>query len=581
MRASAATNLFLLALLAAPAGGSAAAPLHERVDAAIDAQAREQGLPEAPPGDNAEFLRRAYLDLTGAIPTSEQARAFLTDTSADKRAKLIDELLSDERFPRRMAQALSVMLMERRLAPDKPECEQFEGYLAGAIAGDKPFDRIVAEILNPDPENEKTRSAAIFLSKRLENYGQNPVDLPGLTRDVGRMFLGVDLQCAQCHNHLTVREYKQSDYQGLFAFVGHTYLRRDLPFPAVGEKLVDGKSEFVSVFGAGEKRQIGPRLPGGEEVEVPKFEKGQEYLKPPDRKKDFQGVPKFSPLKVLAEQLPRAENERFRRNVANRLWFLMAGRGVVHPLDLHHKDNPPSNPALLEALADGLVEMKFDTRSFLREIALSKAYQRSSRLSDGDEGKESLPPGSFRVAHLKRMSPEQLLVASLTATGEFEAVTRRSKGKRPDDPVAKGEPDPEAEGESAKVTPKKADAPPTMTELRKKFVASFAAPPGEAEVDFNPTVASALFVLNDATILGWLRPREGNLVDRLASLDDAAKVAEELYLSILTRMPSDEERADVADYLNERSGHDPGARAAAIGELAWSLLASTEFAVNH
>jgi hypothetical protein len=581
MWATAATNLFFLALLVAPAVAGTAVPLHERIDEAIDAQAREQKVSAAPPADDAEFLRRVYLDLTGAIPTADQARAFFADTSADKRTRLIDALLADERFPRRMAQALTVMLMERRVAPDKKECEQFEGYLAAALAEDKPFDRIVADILCPDPENEKTRNSAIFFTKRLENYGQNPVDLPGLTRDVGRMFLGVDLQCAQCHNHLTVREYKQSDYHGLFAFVGHTYLRRDVAFPAVGEKLVAGKTEFVSVFGAGGKRETGPRLPGGEEVEVPKFDKGQEYLTPPDKKKDFQGVPKFSPLKILAEQLPRAENERFRKNVPNRLWFLMVGRGVVHPLDLHHKDNPPSNPALLDALADGLVEMKFDTRTFLREIALSRAYQRSSRLSDGDEGKASPPPGSFLVAQLKRMSPEQLLVASLAATGELNAVMQRSKARKPDGPVAKGEPNSDADGESAAPPQKKTDASPTMTELRKKFVASFAAPPGEAEVEFNPTVASALFVLNDATILGWLRPRDGNLVDRLTKIDDPAEVAEELYLSVLTRRPTDEERSDVADYLNKRDGQDSQARAAAIGDLAWSLLASTEFAVNH
>jgi len=236
---------------------------------------------------------------------------------------------------------------------------------------------------------------------------------------------------------------------------------------------------------------------------------------------------------------------------------------------------------LLDALADGLVEMKFGTRAFLREIALSRAYQRSSRLPDGDEGKVIPPPGSFLVAQLKRMSAEQLLVASLTATGELEAVIQRSKAEKPDGTVAKGEANPDADGEAAAAPQQKMDASPTMTELRKKFVASFAAPPGEAEVEFNPTVASALFVLNDATILGWLRPRDGNLVDRLTKIDDPAKVADELYLSVLTRLPTNEERSDVVDYLNKRGGQDSQARAAAIGELAWSLLASTEFAVNH
>jgi hypothetical protein len=566
----------LLALLLLGSHAFAQARLHERIDAAVDNEATKDKLPAAPLTNDAEFLRRIYLDLTGTIPTADEARAFLADPAAEKRQKLIDKLLSDERFPRRMSEALAVMLMERRCAPDKPECDQFEGYLRSAIAANKPFDRIIADIICPDPQNEQTRNAAVFWTKRLENYGQNPVDLPGLTRDVGRMFLGIDLKCAQCHNHLTVKEYKQSDYQGLFAFVGHTYIRKDLSFPAVGEKLVDKKIEFASVF-SGEKREIGPRIPGAQEVEIPAFAKGQEWEKAPaNPKSGIGGVPKFSPLKILAEQLPRAENVMFRRNAANRLWFLMMGRGVVHPLDLNHKDNPPSNPELLNLLADELGTMRFDTRAFIREIVLSKTYQRSSRLADADAASD-VPAGSFRVALLKRMSPEQLLQASLTATGELEAVLGRKEQAPPPPPKKKAD-DADAEEEEKPAPP--TDKPPTYRELRKKFVAAFAAPAGEPEVEFNPTVASALFVLNEPTILSWLSPREQNLVGRLSKIDDAAKVAEELYLSVLTRMPTDDEKADVAAYL-AKHGDDAKARAAACAELAWALLASTEFAVNH
>lgn len=577
-----AKHLLPLLLLASAATAGAGAPLHERIDAAIDAQAASEPGAFAPAADDAEFLRRVYLDLAGTIPIADEARTFLADASADKRTKLIDQLLADERFPRRMAQALTVMLMERRVAPDKSECDQFEGYLAGAVAAGRPFDRIVADILNPDPADERSRHAAVFWTKRLENVGQNPVDMPGLTRDVGRMFLGVDLKCAQCHNDLTVKEYKQADFQGLFAFVGHTYIRRDTPVPTVGEKLLNKKIEFASVFGAATKRETGPRVPGCEEVALPKFEKGQEYLKPPDKAKDFPGVPKFSALKVLAEQLPRAENERFRRNAANRLWFLMMGRGVVHPLDLHHKDNPPSNPQLLDALTDDLVEQKFDLGSFVRGIAMSRAYQRSSRLAEADAGKEPPAAGSFRAAQLKRMSAEQLLVSALTATAELDGVMRRSGDKKPRSSAAKAEAtDADAEGDAGKAKAKSPDGPLTLTDLRKKFVASFAAPPGEAEVEFNPTVAAALFVLNESSILGWLQPRDGNLIDRLAKIDDAGALADELYLSVLTRMPSDEERAEVAAHLGARGGPDVNAKAAAVGEFAWALLASTEFAVNH
>jgi hypothetical protein len=553
------------------------AALHEQIDAAIDQAAAKAGVVAAPPADDAEFLRRVYLDLVGVIPSADETRAFLADKDPQKRTKRIDKLLADDRFPKRIAEALTVMLMERRLGPEKVETEQFEGYLRSAIAANKPFDRIVSEILCPDPKDETVRNAAVFWTKRLENYGQNPVDLPGLTRDVGRMFLGVDLKCAQCHNHLFIREYKQSDFQGLFAFVGHTYIRKDVSYPAVGEKLVDKKIEFASVF-AGEKREIGPRIPGGEEVEIPSFAKGEEWaVAPPDKRKPIGGVPKFSPLKILSEQLPRAENTFFRRNAANRLWFLMMGRGVVHPMDMNHKDNPPSIPPLLDDLSDELVAMKFDLKSFIREIALSQAYQRSSRLADADAGKPVPPPGSFRIAALKRMSSEQLLLASLTAAGELESVLQRK-----DVPAAapKKKADADADAEEEEKPKVSTGKPPTLKELRGKFVSAFAAPPGEAEVEFSPTVASALFVLNEPTILGWLEPREGNLVNRLAKVEDADKVAEDLYLGILTRVPTAEEKADIAAYLSKH-GSDEKTRAAAIGELAWSLLASTEFAVNH
>lgn len=552
-------------------------PLHEQIDKTVDEAAEKEKIPAAPRAEDAEFLRRVYLDLVGTIPSPNDVRAFLTDNDTDKRQKLIDKLLADERFPKRMAQAMTVMLMERRVAPDKAECEQFENFLTTAIAANQPFDRIVADILCPDTKDEKTRSAAIFWTKRLENIGQNPVDLPGLTRDVGRIFLGVDLKCAQCHNHLFIKEYKQSDFQGLFAFVGHTYIRKDVPYPAVGEKLVEKKVEFASVF-AGEKREIGPRIPGGEEVTIPTFAKGEEWAVPPaDKRKGIGGVPKFSPLKVLSEQLPRAENKLFVRNAANRLWFLMMGRGVVHPMDLNHKDNPPSIPALLDVLSDELVADKFDLKAFVREIALSNAYQRSSRMADADLDKPVPPAGSFRIAELKRMSSEQLLIASLTATGELESVLQR-KDVPTAAPKKKADDTDAAEEEEAK--PKSSGKPPTLKELRRKFVDAFAAPPGEPEVEFSPTVASALFVLNEPTILGWLEPREGNLVNRLAKVEPAEKVAEELYLSILTRMPTVEEKMDVAAYLGKHAG-DEKARATAISELAWSLLASTEFAVNH
>ena len=227
-----------------------------------------------------------------------------------------------------MREAFHVQLMERA-----GEHEEWTRFLEQSFAANKPWDQLVREILNPNADDEATRGAAYFLTKRLENYGQQPVDLPGLTRDVGRLFLGVGLQCAQCHDHLFIDDYKQIDFQGLHTFVSHTTIRQDVKFPAVAEKLVDKKTEFMSVF-VKVAKATGPRLPFGTEVDVPTFAKGEELALAADKNSKSPGKPKFSPLAILAEQLPTASNTQFARNIVNRLWWQMLGRGLVHPLDL-------------------------------------------------------------------------------------------------------------------------------------------------------------------------------------------------------------------------------------------------------
>lgn len=512
-------------------------PLHVRIDALIAAKA--DGKAAASMADDAEFFRRVHLDLAGRIPTAEETRQFLAGAAPDKRVKLIGDLLNGPEYPRRMTDAFHVMLMERT-----GDHADWTAFLRSSFEKNKPWDQMVREIAYPNSEDETLRGAAFFWTKRLEHYGENPIDLPGLARDIGRMFLGIDLQCAQCHDHLFVDEYKQADFQGLFAFVSHATIRKDVKFPAVSENLMGKKVEFSSVFKK-DKHETGPRLPRGLEIEVPAFAKGEEFEVAPDRKKNFAGVPKFSPLKVLSEQLPRAENALFTKNIVNRLWFIMLGRGLVHPIDLHHKDNTPSHPELLDLLAQEFAAHQFDIKWLLREIALSQTYQRSSLLPDGAG---ELPPESFLVALEKPLSAEQLLRAMLEATGEVSRIL------------------PDGAAESAE-----------YNKLRDRFVKAFANPPKEPETEFAPSVKAALFLSNDSIVLSWLAPRQGNLVDRLNAIPEPDKLADELYLSVLTRQPTADERADVAAFLAKRASDRPKA----IGQLVWALLTSTEFCVNH
>jgi hypothetical protein len=526
-------SLAALALLLILPTAFATPPLHQRIDQHIQSKATT---PVAPAASDAEFLRRLYLDLAGDVPTAAEARAFLADTSPDKRSRIIDQLLQDPRFPRRMADVFNIMLMERRGTTDK-NAGPWVQYLLTSFEQNKPWDALVREILSPNPEDPVRRSTAYFYTKRLEAVGEQIVDRPSLARDIGRLFLGRDVQCAQCHNHLSVKEYKQAEFQGLFAFVSHTYVRTDLAFPALGENVVAKKLDYISVL-TGDKGETGPRLLNQPEIDIPSFPKGEEYLRPPDRKANFKGAPKFSPLKALSEQLPTRGNRAFVINSVNRLWFVYMGRGLVHPLDLHHAKNPPSHPELLEELADEFVKMNFDTRALIKQLLLTNTYQRSSILPSASED----APESYTVANLRRLSAEQLARAFMTAT---------SSGKL---------------GREALSDP-----------LLKKFLTAFANPPAEPEIDYTTSVAAALFLSNDKLILERLTPGSSPLIDRLLPMTDAAAIPEELYLSILTRFPTDEERADVAAHLARRGS----AREQALRELAWALLASTEFCINH
>jgi hypothetical protein len=278
----------------------------------------------------------------------------------------------------------------------------------------------------------------------------------------------------------------------------------------------------------------GPALPGLMMLEIPALPKGMEFATPPDRKKNEPGVPKFSTLAALSEQLPTGKNKAFARNAVNRLWFAMMGRGLVHPLDLHHANNPASHPELLDLLADEFASHKFDVKWLLRELALTKTYERSSLVPAAEQ-----PPGAeyFAVALERRLSTEQLLAATATATG---------------------------------ADAKQAEA------LRPKFLKAFANPPREPEDEVAASLKAALFVRNDTGVLELLKPTARNLVGRATKLDDAA-AAEELYLAILSRRPSAAERATVEKLL----ARHPQKRAEAVGRAAWALLASMEFGVNH
>ena len=556
-----ALTVLVLAVAAGPV--VAAEPLHEQIDRLIEAK-----LPSAPApvADDAQFLRRVYLDLLGRIPSPEEARAFLADQSADKRARLIEQLLAAPEFPWRMAHVLDDWLMERRTAQGISR-QQWLEYLRRAVEEGKPLNRLLGELLRAD-QNTPAEAAAFLLARGAEPNA--------VTRDVGRVVFGVDLQCAQCHDHPDIDDYTQDVYYGLFAFYTRTGLFTDRKTKKtfLTEK-AEGEASYTSVFDSSiKKERVLPCPPGGKPLADPKLSKEELYLVPPA--KGVQPVPRYSRRARLAQVIEEGSNLWFRRNVANRLWAMMMGRGLVHPVDYFHGDNPPSHPKLLDLLADYLLQNGFDLRDFLRQLALSRTYQRSS-LPPKTLPAEMLAPELFAVGQLKPLRAEQLAWSVMEATGTSTTTREALRSRFLRDPKMR---------DIFQLDAKRAVLLDRMVQQElarrmdgnvKVFVREFAPPSGEPQDQFHATAGQALFMNNGNLIRAWLVPRSANLTGRLLKIKDTDKLAEELYLSVLTRRPDPGERQAVAEYLKGREKD----RAAAIQEMAWALLCSVEFRFNH
>ena len=519
------------------------------IDDLVEAKAGKA--PFAESAKDASFLRRVTLDLTGNIPTADKVPAFLKDKSPNKRSKLIGRLMNSDEFAAHWTERFNVMLLER-LDEGKVTQKEWDDFLRQSLR-EKPLWNVMIRQMIEAKGKGASRPAMKFLGK---------ADHHAMTEDVARLFLGMDLTCAKCHDHPSVKEWKQAHYWGLYAYLNQTKqaTRKKEDKAYLVESLASKKVEFESVFDL-EKMSTGPKLPDGKEVEIPQFEKGEEYDKPAED--GLPAVPKFRPRELLAKDLTVDGDTLFSRNSVNRIWFLLMGRGLSHPLDELHSKNPPSHPKLLDLLAREFVAHGFDLKWLLREIMLSETYQRSSRLPEGVTKAE---PDSYRVAAPKGLTPEQLLRAVLRATGNTEEAKEL-------------EVDPEAEKFDRKgyFTGSNVELPPSLEEIEAIFIQTFGHPPGDSEEDFSPGVNKSLFLMNDRLIQHWLKPRDGNLVDRLGKLEATDAIAREMYLAVLSRLPEEEEQSWMADYLEKNEQRRTGA----LGDLAWALLNSAEFRFNH
>jgi hypothetical protein len=435
-------SLALIAAMLLPSAISAQQPLHEKVDALVVA---DQFFGVGPVASDSEFMRRVYLDLIGSVPTAEEARQFLADEAADKRAKLVQSLVNDPRINHHLTTVFDVMWIER--TGDKHVTSvEWRKYLYDSFVANKQYDQLAREILAADGSDDKIRPAARF-------YLAREGEVNRLTRDVGRMFLGMDLQCAQCHDHPLIESYYQSDYYGVFAF-----LNRGALFTAKDKKVfyaekAEGTVSFKSVF-TEEEGETGPRLPGDIAIIEPVVKLGDEYTVKPA--KEVRGIPRYSRRQQLADHITSGKNTAFNNNIANRLWAQMFGRGIVHPVDLHHADNPPLNPELLDLIGSSFAEMKFDIKQFLAEIALTNAYQRAYETPTdipavAAAGQQRLAPLAAELESVKAQGSEALkvfgaLVAELDVavqarapfkTKQVELLKALGEAIKPDDEAQK------------------------------------------------------------------------------------------------------------------------------------------------
>ncbi len=523
-----------------PSQLAAADALRETIDREVEAAWQREKITPSPMADDAEFLRRVYLDLVGAIPEYDETIAFLADRDVAKRARLIDRLLNDERYAQHQADIWDLILFGRNPPGyDTDKREHFQTWLRRQFAENVPYDQWAGSILRAEGNTVDDGPPMFYVQ-----YNRKPEDA---TESISQIFLGVQLQCARCHDH-PYEPWKQVDFYGMAAFVSRlevVTIGKAGPMTkyAIGEKpagdiLFTGPAKDQMPGMKGEP--IGPKFLLGDKVQEPPVTKAMQEVKFVANK--IPPAPPFSRKNELAAWVTGEKNPYFARAVANRVWAQYLGRGIVHPVDNMSPSNKPSHPQLLDVLARELAATKYDLKSYTRELVNSRVYQRSSRGGSGAE----LPPW-FESARTRPLSAEELAEAWRIATG-YAAVEKLS-AKKP---------------ETSRFRP-----------LESGYMLRFFGKPYNGSGDFQGGMHEHLY-LNNGPISNVISASKGSLLEVLLSGSEspAAKV-DRLYLSLLTRPATASEREKVAEYVSSGKADERWR------EAIWALMTSSEFRFNH
>ena len=508
-------------------------PLAAAIDREVDQRLAEAKAPPSPPADDAEFLRRVTLDITGRIPTSERTRAFLADTDSQKRRRLIDELLASPDYGRHFGTVWRNRIMppEAGKGGKPPPADRFSPWLAEQFNQDRPWNEIVAELLTVEGDIARNPQSGFVMAN---SEGFRP-QADRLAASVARLFLGVQLQCAQCHNH-PFTGWTQADFWGTAAFFGRVRNtgKKGPPFILTEEPDLDPPA-------TGKKGAAGapPAAPGGAIVIPAAAGKGAgKVVKAKFLDGTEPALDEHRPYRpVFAAWLTAPTNPYFAPAAVNRLWAHFFGRGLVNPVDNFHPDNPPSHPALLKLLAAEFTASGGDFKHLVRGLCNSRAYQRTSRPVPGNEADSQL----FSHVAVKVLGPEVLYDALTTAMSAGPAPG----GKR---------------------------ALPSLGS-RGQFVQLFSALGDAAETgEYGAGIPQLLKLMNAEEF-----NRSTPIVDRLVKTGASpAQAVEELYLASLCRRPTADEVRLMSEYVARR-----GDRQRAYAGVLWILLNSSEFALNH
>jgi hypothetical protein len=501
-------------------------PRRNFIDELVLAKLQELNIAPSKLADDSTFIRRAFLDAAGILPTPEEVEQFLSDPSPDKRARLIDQLLEREEFVDYWAYKWSDLLLvsSRKLRP--AAMWSFYNWIRESVRQNKPWDQFAREIFTGTGSTQ--RNGAL-------NYYVLHKDVVDLTENVTQAFLGQRLTCARCHNHPLEKWTQKQYYQ--FANL----------FSRVGVKNGEEPGEFIVYAKASGDinhprllRPLPPTPLDGAPIPLDTAE---------DRRRHF------------AEWLTSPKNEYFARNVVNRVWGNFMGRGLAHPVDDVRATNPASNEELFSALVKDFVEHGFDIKRLIRLIMNSSIYQLSSQANETNQNDNIY----YSKYIIKRLPAETLLDALSQVTGVPTPFPGMPLGTR-----AMQLPDTQIASQFLTIFGRPA-----------RIICDV------SERSSDPTISQALHVINGDTLNKKLSDPNGfiNLFLKVGLSD--SRILEQLTLAAFSRYPTEQEKKEWLALLEQaklKNGTPEAIREArkqALEDLAWALLTSKEFMFNH